>query len=434
MKNYRLLLLFLLPLGGYAQQTTKLSLGEAIRLALQNNFDVIITRNDAEAAKISNNWGTAGALPVVSATANKTLGSNNLQQNLSNGTVTKRNGASTNNLNAGLNVSWRFFDGWRMFATKKRLEELEKMGQTQFTQVANTTVYNITAAYYNIIRLKQQALATREAISLYEERLKIADARFKIGTTAKTDLLQAQVDLNEQQSNLLNIDNSIALAKTDLNVLMARDPATAFDTDDAFTTGKPVNFAELQQKTEKQNPDVLLAQHQLAILVQTKREINAQRLPSATLNGNYNFARSKNAAGFTLLNQTYGPSVSVGVSIPIFNGGIVKRQLQVADIDIKNQELSTQLIRSQLMGTLTNAYLNYTNALKLIELEDKNLALVKENNMINLERFRKLSITSVELRQGQINFTDAQTRRINAEYQAQVASANMYLLAGEITE
>ena len=85
-----------------------------------------------------------------------------------------------------------------------------------------------------------------------------------------------------------------------------------------------------------------------------------------------------------------------------------------------------------MQSNLTNAYLNYSNGLKLVELEQKNMELVKENNFINLERFKKLSITSVELRQGQINYTDAQTRLINAQYQAKIAEAEMLLLVGEI--
>ena len=65
-------------------------------------------------------------------------------------------------------------------------------------------------------------------------------------------------------------------------------------------------------------------------------------------------------------------------------------------------------------------------------LQQKDMELVKENNFINLERFKKLSITSVELRQGQINYTDAQTRLINAQYQSKIAEAEMLLLVGSL--
>jgi outer membrane protein TolC len=425
------LLLFYIP--AFAQ-TPVLTLKDAIQIALQNNFDVVIAKNESEISAINNNWANAGLMPTVSITANKLLGTNNIEQNLANGTEIKTAGASVNNLNAGLAASWRFFDGMRMFATKKRLEELEKMGITSFTKAANETIYNVTAAYYNIVRLKQQVKAIKEVITLYEERLKIAEARFNIGSSPKTDMLQAKVDLNEQQTNLTTAENAISLGKVALNNLLARQPATAFETEDSFYLNKQVDYLTLQQKLEQQNPDILLAKSNVAVLVQTKKELNAQRLPTATLNGNYNFVRNRNAAGFTLLNQTYGPSASIGIAIPIIVGGQVKQQLHAADLTIKNQEIATSQVKNQVLSAFTNAYLNYSNGLKLAEMEKNNLELVKENNMINLERFKKLSITSVELRQGQINYTDAQYRLINAQYQSKMAEAEMLLLAGEIAE
>jgi outer membrane protein TolC len=430
-KKAFILQLLLLPFICMAQSTT-LTLEEAVKIAIENNYGVVISKNQIEIGKLNNTWGNAGALPVISATGNKTLATNNIQQKLSNGTNINTNGASVNNMNAGLAVSWRFFDGMKMFATKKRLEELQKMGELNFRKMVNETAYDVIVTYYLIVSLKEQTKATNDMIDLYKERLKIADARFTIGTGNKPDVLQAQVDLNEQQSSLLRIDNNINISKTNLNTILARDPAIAFETADSFLLSAPPDFLTLQQKITQQNPDMMLAQSNLAVLMQSKKELYSLGLPSATLNTNYNFIRNKSAAGFTLLNQTYGPSASIGISIPIFNGGVAKQQLKVADINIKNQTIANEQLKNQLLGTFTNAYLNYNNGLKLAEMEQKNLLLVKENNFINIERFKKFSITSVELRQGQIYYTDAQARLINAQYQAKIAEAEMLLLAGEI--
>ncbi len=421
-------------MGHAAAQSPLLTLPEAVQIAIQNNYDVVIARNEASISKINNNWGAAGLLPAVSVNANKTIATNSITQELSNGTTIKRDGASVNNFNAGLAVSWRFFDGMRMFATKKRLEELEKTGELSFRKMLNQTAFEVIAAYLDLVRLKQQARATTEVIALYQERLKIAEYRFNIGTGNKPDVLQARVDLNEQQSALLSIENSISTGKTGLNALMARDPATPFETTDSFTLRSSLDFEQIRQQVLLQNPDILLAASALAIQMETKKEINAQRLPSATLNGNYNFVRNKSAAGFTLLNQTYGPSGSVGISIPLFSGLVVKQQLKAADLQIKNQQLATDQLRNQLMSALTAAFLNYNNGNRLAELEKENLAIVQENNAINLERYRLSSLTAVEFRQGQVNYSDAYTRLINARYQASLAEAQLLLLAGSIAQ
>ena len=413
-------------------QDTLLTAQEAVKNAIENNYGIIISKNEIEIGSINNNWANAGAIPLVSATATKQVGVNNLRQKLSNGTVTRKNGNSSQNLSAGIAVNWRIFDGFKMFATKKRLEELERAGEYSFRKNLNETVYNVIGSYYNIVTLNEQKKATLEQISLYKDRYTLAQRKFEIGTGAKYEVLQAQVDLNEQRSNLLSLQNSIALAKSSLSNLMGAKSDTSFEVADTILIMSLPAFTDVQNKINEQNPDVLLANSQLYVLAQQKKEVNAARLPSIDLNGFYNFNRSSNGAGFTLLNQTYGPSGSVGISIPLFSGIIVKKQLAISDIQIKNQQLTIEQTKNDIHTALNNAYINYNNALKSIELEKNNLVLATENIMIATERYKRLNITSVELRQIQISYNDAKNRLYNALYQAKIAEATVALLSGDI--
>lgn len=431
-KKLRLLLLILVINSGAWAQADLLTVDEAIKIAIEKNFDVEIDRNAQEIGKINNNWGNAGMWPNISATGSTTIASNNLEQKLSNGTTISRNGAILRSMNAGLAVSWRIFDGMRMFATKKRLEELEKIGELTFRNQVNTTVFNVISAYYQIVQLNQQRKALKETISFFEERKKIAEDRFRIGTAPKTDFLQAQVDLNQQKGNLLSIENSIAIAKASFNNLLGRKPETKFEVTETIEPDNTINFPSLQQKSQSENYDVLLAQSNLSVWIQQKKEILSQRLPSVTLNGNFNFAQSKNQAGFNLYNRNLGPSAGIGVAIPIFQGGIIKRQEQVADINIKNQQVLINRLKNDVSTNLINAYSNYQNAINLVTLEKSTLELIVENNTIATERFRKLTITSLELRQVQLDYINGQTRYINALYMAKLAEAEMKMLAGDL--
>ncbi len=417
----------------FAQAPAKLTVEEAIQIAVEKNFAVEIEKNAQQIGKINNNWGNAGLYPNMNVTGTTGIASNNLEQKLSNGTVIKKNGAILRNLNAGFAVSWRIFDGMRMFATKKRLEELETMGELSFRRQINATVFDVIAAYYQIVQLNQQKKAFGETIKFFEERKQIAESRFTIGTAPKTDFLQAQVDLNQQKGNLLTIENNIRIAKANFNNLLARTPETVFDVQDVIQPDALVNFTSLQQKSQTDNYDLLLAQSSLSVLVQQKREVISQRMPSVTLNGNFNLAQSKNDAGFTLYNRNLGPNGNIGVVIPIFQGGNIKRQEKVADINIKNQQVVIDRLKNQVNTSLVSAYYNFQNAVNLVELERSTLLLIQENNVIATERFRKLAITSLELRQVQLDFINGQTRYINALYMAKLAEAEMKLLAGDLS-
>jgi outer membrane protein len=424
----------LINILAFAQEPSKLSVDDAIRMAVEKNFDVEIVKNEQQIGTINNNWGTAGLYPTINATSTVGIASNNLEQKFFDGREINRNGAILRNINAGFAVSWRIFDGMRMFASKRRLEELEKIGELSFRSQINTTVFNVIAAYYEIVQLNQQRKALQATIKFFEERKLIAESRFTIGTAPKTDFLQAEVDLNQQKGSLLAIENNIRVAKANFNNLLARKPETVFEVMDVIEPDAGLTYAALLQKAQTDNYDLLLAQSSLSVLVQQKREIISQRLPSVTLNGSYNFNQSKNSAGQFLLNRNSGPSGNVGIAIPIFQGGNIKRQEQVADIGIKNQQIVIDRLKNQVNTSLLNAYYNFQNALNLVKLEKNTLALIEENNLIATERFRKLAITSLELRQVQIDYINGQTRYINSLYMAKLAEAEMKLLAGDLSK
>ncbi|MFT3843648.1 MAG: TolC family protein [Lacibacter sp.] len=432
-KKLKLLLTgLLINVVAFSQAPVKLTVDEAIQIAVEKNFDVVIEKNTQQIGKINNNWGNAGAYPTIGVTGTTSIASNNLEQKLSSGTTIKRNGAVLRNINSGLTVSWKVFDGMKMFATKKRLEELEKMGELNFRRQMNATVFDVIAAYYQIVQLNQQKKALLETIKFFEERKQIAESRFTIGTAPKTDFLQAQVDLYQQKGNLLSIENNIRIAKANFNNLLARGPETMFDVDNVIHPDANVNFTSLQQKSMSENYDLLLAQSNLSVLVQQKKEILSQRLPSVTLNGNFNFSQSKNDAGFNLYSRNLGPSGNIGIAIPIFQGGNIKRQEKVADINIKNQQFTIDQLKNQVSTSLVSAYYNFQNALDLVDLEKNTLLLIQENNLIATERFRKLAITSLELRQVQLDYINGQTRYINALYMAKLAEAEMKMIAGDL--
>lgn len=413
-------------------QDTLLSIQDAIKIAIENNFDVRISKNQSEEASINNSWAMAGALPSVAISANKSIASNNLKQKLNTGQITEKKGTNTQNFNTGLAVNWNIFDGFKMFATKKKLEELARMGEFTFRKTLNETLFGVITSYYNIVTLKEQRQATLEQIGLYNQRLQLAQLRLSNGTGAKFEVLEAEVDLNEQQSNLINLQNAIDVAKSELLNQMGQSSDTSYQVADTILLSGLPMMEDANKRIESQNPDVLMANSNLIVLNQTRREINSNRLPSANFNAFYNFSKSSNSAGFNLFNQTYGPSGSIGINIPIFSGGVVRKQLQAADIEIRNQQIRQQQIKNDIDKSLKSAYINYYSALKAIGLERNNLKLAAENIFIAMERYKKLNITAIELRQIQISYNDAKNRMFNALYQAKSAEAMVALLTGDI--
>jgi outer membrane protein len=413
-------------------QDSLMTAREAVDIALQNNLRIQIAKTDQDIARINNNWGNAGKWPTVTAGIGNTEALTNLNQKLSNGSEIIRNGVTNNILTANVSANWRIYNGMRVRATKERFEELERISDLQLKQEIVRLTYDVLIAYYNLVRLNLQIRATTAIIDLSKEREKIAETRFNVGSAAKTDLLQASIDLNTQLVNLTNIRQQIRVSRSVLNNLLKREPDAPLAVLDTAFGQQLVDLEDLKKRTESQNFQLMLAQRDRAVLLQDRRIINAQRLPVLSLNSNTSFNRNKATGGFFLTNQTYGPNIGVNLAVPIFNNNITRTQLKVNELQQQQQQLQYDLLKTEIRRDLQVAYDEYKNALAVSDLEKENVKLAKENNFISTERFRKLQSNSIELRQAQLSLIEAQDRYINAAYRAKVAAATLQLLAGEV--
>ncbi len=411
-----------------------LTLNDAVILALQQNFGVQIAENEIEIAETLNNWGNAGRYPGVSAQTGYSISSNNLDQRLSNGTNIKRNGATFQSQNASVSAVWRIYNGGRVNAVKERLEIAEVLARSGRLDEANQVAYEMISAYLNILRFKAQQNATIESMKLMEERKNLAENRWNIGTASKSDFLQAQNDYNEASALVIQMESNIARAKTEVNRLLNRSPFHVFTPSDALPQYPDLLKEDFMASIDSLNPAVLIAKDQLRILAVQRTEINSLRLPTVSMNAGAGLNNSNNSAGFTLRNTTYGPQAGVSVAIPIFQGNVVKQNLRVNEIEQFNQRIRIDQLKNNLYAAYATGLYNYRYAKNKYDLELQNLEVAKESNFIAMERFRKASITTVELRQVQLLLIDSQTRLINATYEMKQAEADLLFLMGKLVD
>src|SRR4028118_2042445 len=195
----------------------QLTVEDAIGEALKNNYEIQIVRIDSSAYGIDNAYADYAFLPTVNGQASKLWNNNNQQQLLSDGTKRERDGIKSNNLVGSVNLNWRIFDGLRMFATRQKLAEFQRLGEYAVKEQVVTTVAQVINNYYDIVRQKLQTRAIEEQISINNERVVLAERKFSVGLGAKPELLQAKVDLNAQKAAQLSQETLIAQLKEQLN-------------------------------------------------------------------------------------------------------------------------------------------------------------------------------------------------------------------------
>ncbi|MFM9952282.1 MAG: TolC family protein [Saprospiraceae bacterium] len=405
---------------------------EAVRIALSANYDIRISQADADIARLNNTKGNAGMLPTVNLVANENFTLSAFQQKLSNGNEFKEAGAPFNTANAGVQLSWTLFDGRRMQITKRRLEDLESLGQTNLQNTVQQTTAAVLQAYYDIVRGRMQERALSEVIALNEERLRIAEARLAAGFAAQTDALQARIDLNQRRADLILQQAGTANGKRALNRLLVRAPETAFNVDETLTTAYRPDRNELAQKILSNNPSLVSLQKSAeiaALVVDENRALNKLRIVG---NSQLNAVRSDNGAGFLLNNTQAGLTIGAGLVLPLYTGGNIKRQVETAKLAAQQSAFRLDNQRLQLETELDNQLATYQSQQQILSLEEENVRIARENLNVSTERFRVGTTNGLEPQIAQNSLEQALSRRDLVLYSLKAAEIGLRLLAGEL--
>jgi outer membrane protein TolC len=408
-----------------------LTLEEAINLALKNNRDIKISKNLLDIAFNNLSLGNAGFLPKLDLSSGYNRSLNNTRQEYFDGRTINRTGAISNALNLGLTLNWTIFDGFNNLITYKKLKETKEVAQINSIATAEEIISEVITSYYEILRQKEILKTLRESIAISEQRVKIAEEKYKVGTASKTELLQAKADLNADMNALMKQEIALKNAKINLNLILGREPEIDFDISDTIQV-KDLSLDNLLSQAEKRNSLILSFKKSKEIAQMNLSSVRAKMFPLVNFFIGYSFARSQSQAGFIASNQNLGFNYGLSVSFNIFNGLNTLREYENARIEIANSDVRFEQVRDEVKARILKSYESFKTSLKLIELEKENLEIARENVEIALERYRLGVLTPLELREAQKTYIDAESRLISALYQAKLAEIELLKLSGQL--
>ena len=410
-----------------------LSLKEAVTIAIQNSYDIKLVENTAAIAKNNNNYGVAGGMPTVTAT-----GTNNNTLTTINQTFpdpsrnTTRSGVDGSTLNGGLSATMILFNGFRIAATKDRLASIEKQTEAALqTQMLNTSA-TVMQQYYNVIRQAAFLKTIEKSIEASEQRVAIVKTRQAIGVANQTDLLQSSLDLNAllqaKQNQLLVLDQ----VKADLYNSMVVPANSNYIFTDSILVDQKLNLADIESKM-KAHPLLQSAQQLINVNQFLEKESKALMYPTLRANTGYNYNSNKSAAGFILLNESYGPFLGFNLSIPIYAGSTSKRAYKNAQINTVNAKLQYDNTAQDLATELFKTYQNYQNSLKQTPIEMQNYEMSDALLALVMEKFKLGQATIVEVKQAQQSFEAAGFRLTSLRFSAKIAEIELKRLSNQLS-
>lgn len=417
----------------WSQIQPVLTLEEAVALTLENNFDIRIAKNELKIDEENVTLGNAGMLPNITGTVTNNNTVLNQTQTQASGAEIEIDGAQNINVNYGVGIEWTIFDGFRMFARHHQLKELQNLGATELKLAVLSKVSAVYQTYFTLATQQQQLKMIDSIISVSEFRLNTAKNRFSIGKASKLEVLNAEVDLNADQSTKIQLLEQYGISKVMLNELLVRPLDTDFKVSDTISTDHSLLLPDLLSSAEKQNPQLQLQYINKKIQEYELKQVKANRYPTVSLSGGYNLVRSQTPFGF--VTESIGRNFNYGftASLNLFDGFNQNRNEKVAKIQLENTQLQIERQTQQIQSQLTSLYQSYLSNLSLLELEKKNEAIAKQNMEITLEKFKIGSVAPIEFRTAQENYGNAVIRLTTAELLTKQSEISLRELAGNLS-
>jgi len=425
-----IIVVFILVFSIGLRAQSYLSIDSAIAITLKKNYNILLSQNAYQVAENNHAPGVAGMLPNIGLNAGLSGTDNNIHQEYSSGTTITKNGATSTTITPNIGLTWTLFDGTKMFIAYNQLGLLRDEGLIGVKLTIQDNVATVIEAYYNIVQQKQLLAVIDSNMALYQEEMDLAQKQYEIGTGSKLNYLQAKVSYNAERSLYLKQQVNVSTAIVNLNQILEEPIEKTYIVSDSINQGKSLIYDTLKKEMLAQNPSLVMANTNISVAHNLLKETDASRLPTISLGLNYGLTSTQATGGFSLVNQSLGLNGGLNLTWTIFNGSIINIQHKNAELAELSAKLQYDQIALQTSATLLEAYQQYLINVKILQLDEENFLVAKENVNVAIAQFRIGTSNIVQLQQAQISFSQAGSQVVSDRYNTKVIETQLLQLAG----
>lgn len=410
-KKFKLLSLFTtftLCSNLYAQE---LSLKELIDIALKNNTNIEINKNQKTIKEQELKNAKSTYLPQVSLSAN--TGSYDIKSNGIN------QDGKANSLT--LNANQLIYDFGKTTSQIKASKYNLEASKNDISSSVQNTILQVKEAYFDILNKYEQIAVAIESIKLDELQLSQAKEYFKAGVRTQIDVTNAQLKLSNSKLTLLQDQYNLKTSKAKLISILG----TTFDTNFELKRDKKSILELSKNETLKfVNLDSLIKMglknreelKKYNSLIKSNKEdiknVQAQYYPRIDLSASYTDQNSNDIASL----DTEQSTIILELKWNLFTGDSTRAQKQIAITKLKNTNKQFEQEKLEITQEITTAHLNLRQSYESIDISLLNLELATRNLDLATQRYQAGLNDLLELNDAKLEYTQSKTNLVNTYY------------------
>jgi len=419
---------------GQKQETLNLSLEKAIDRALENNEEVLISRNDVRNADAMVREAWADAYPDITFSG---LYTRNIKQPVFffpdpvTGEQMAFRIGSKNAYSMTLNVDQPLFQSGKIFGGIQAASLFKKASREGLKAVRSEVILNVKRAYYTVLLNRQLLDINRQSLEQQGDVLERTRKLFREGQVSELDTLSSWVDYVNIQPAVLRAENNLRVSENQLKEQIGLDLRTEIGLTDTLRYQKMGEFSlsELQQQALRNRPELKRLELQSDVFQKNITITRADLLPKLYLNGTYQGVAQSDQFDFGsgFQNSITG---SIRLEIPIFNGFRTYAQIEQAQVDYENNRHQLEMFKDNLMIEVQTILLNIEEAEKRVDVQRDAIAQAERALFMAERRYSEGVGTRLEVGDALLALNLTRTNYAEAVYDHQVALAELYKAIG----
>ena len=429
--------------------TLKITLSEALEIALSENPIIKIAEKEVERTNYAKSEAIGNLIPSVSGSVSyqRALKDSPMfmsgdmigmfQPNLPPGTVlpdvvAQRMGGLKNSYSAGISATIPIFS---MGLYKNlQLANLNIQVALESARESKVSLKNeVEKAYYAILLAQNSYEVVEMSFKSAEDNYENVRLKFEQGKVAEFDKLRAEVQVSNVRPSFLQAKNVLQIVHLQLKMLMGLPLDIELVIDENLADYEEVYKNEnlmAQGYDLANNTDLRKLNLQEDVLRKQIELQNTQRLPSLGAQFNYNFITQNSNFDFAHYIWYDSPSIGISLSIPIFNGLTLRNKDRQLKAGLSQLQLQKEYRVSSLNLEVRNAINTMDNAAEQIEANASIISQAEKAYDITKTRYDSGMGTLLELNDTEVALTQARLNYNQAIYSYLVAKSDYIKILG----
>lgn len=323
----------------------------------------------------------------------------------------------TDEVTTRLTLSQSIFVGGQDTALSKMRKNETASLKHRLTSTQQDLYANVAKSYYAVLAAESEYGNIQKAAKLAQERIDEMRKRMNIGRSKNSDVLAARAQLAVLQAQLLSAQGQLAVARDSFTFITG----LGLDAKLAQPETKTPTAVSLDSllKALDTHPEIEELRLRKEMSLQEARAAASGHYPSLDLTSNYYLSHTGR-----LPRENYW-DLTLGLTIPLYSGGIIQAQVREAKEKEVEAELLLKQKRRELEAGVRSVHNTLTSTLEQVKSLEQALSVTEQNYQEQVKEYRFSLATNIDVIQALNSFQDTKRTFDRARFQAWTAWAEL---------